>query len=230
VDDAITAFDSAANCELRAASLSVSPAQVAWKLNWFRGVNGTHTNEDAMLVFARNFFRNPKMLGSVIPSSRYLVSQLLRDVDWSEARVIVELGPGVGTITREVLKRMRPDAVLLAFEINDEFVRHLSNNIADPRLRVQHRSGAEVVDALAELQLGKADYVIAGIPFSIMSENDRSTVLLNCRAALHERGVMLVYQFSGRVGRDLTRLFARVRRIFEPRNIPPARVFHCYKQ
>lgn len=192
-------------------------------------MNGTHTNEDAVFVFARNFFRNPRMLGSVIPSSKYLVTQLLRDVNWEEARVVVELGPGVGTITREVLKRMRPDATLLAFEINDDFVRHLSENIVDPRLRVQHRSGAEVLDALRELSLNNADYVIAGIPFSIMTEHDRMAVLRNCHASLGERGVLLVYQFSGRVGRDLRKMFARIRRIFEPRNIPPARVFHCYK-
>lgn len=194
-----------------------------------RGVNGTQTSEDSVFVFARNFFRNPKMLGSVIPSSRYLVSGLLRKIDWANARVIVELGPGVGTITREILKRMRPDAVLLAFEVNGEFVRHLGETIDDPRLRVMHRSGAEVLDALRELHLGKADYAIAGIPFSIMTEEDRMAVLRNCHEALREGGVMLVYQFSGRVGADLEKLYPRVQRGFEPRNILPARLFHCVK-
>ena len=192
-------------------------------------VNGTQASGDSVFVFARNFFRNPKMLGSVIPSSRYLVSGLLRDVDWPNTRVVVELGPGVGTITREILKRMRPDATLLAFEINDEFVRHLGNTIDDPRLRVQHRSGAEVLDALRELRLGKADYVIAGIPFSIMTDQDRMTVLRNCHEALRERGVMLVYQFSGRVRSDLEKLYRRVHRVFEPRNVLPAQLFHCVK-
>jgi phospholipid N-methyltransferase len=140
--------------------------------------------EESTFVFARNFFKNPRMLGSVIPSSRYLVSQLLRDVDWQKARVIVELGPGVGTISSEILKRMRPDAVLVVFEINDDFVGHLRRNFHDPRLRVQHRSGAEVVEALRELGLGKADYALAGIPFSIMSDADRMSVLRNCKEAL----------------------------------------------
>lgn len=192
-------------------------------------MNGTQTSEDSVFVFARNFFRNPKMLGSVIPSSKYLVSGLLQNVDWANARVIVELGPGVGTITREILKRMRPDAVLLAFEINDEFVRHLGQTIDDPRLRVMHRSGAEVLDALQELHLGKADYAIAGIPFSIMTEEDRTSVLRNCHEALREGGVMLVYQFSGRVRADLEKLYGRVHRVFEPRNILPAQLFHCVK-
>ena len=108
------------------------------------------------------------MLGSLIPSSRFLVEQLLRDVRWSEARVIVEYGPGVGTISGEILKRMRSDATLVVFEINDEFVDMLSRRFGDPRLRVVHRSAAEVVPVLRELGLGQADYVISGIPFSIM--------------------------------------------------------------
>jgi len=47
------------------------------------------------------------MLGSVIPSSRFLVKYLMKQVDWNRARLLVEFGPGVGTITREILKRLR---------------------------------------------------------------------------------------------------------------------------
>jgi phospholipid N-methyltransferase len=181
------------------------------------------------LTFARNFFRNPRMLGSVIPSSRWLVEQLLRDVDWQRARVIVEFGPGVGTITREILARMRPDATLVAIEVNDEFVRVLRNGIADARLRVAHRSAADVNEILAGLGQPKADYLLAGIPFSILSDGDRASVLRAAYDALRDDGVMLVYQFSGRVRADLEKLFRTVHQRFEPRNILPARVFHCAK-
>jgi phospholipid N-methyltransferase len=181
------------------------------------------------LTFARNFFRNPRMLGSVIPSSRWLVDQLLRDVDWQRARVIVEFGPGVGTITREILARMRPDATLVAIELNDEFVRVLRQDIVDARLRVAHRSAADVNEILGALGQPKADYVIAGIPFSILSDADRASVLRAAYDALRDDGVMLVYQFSGRVRADLEKLFATVQQRFEPRNILPARVFQCAK-
>jgi phospholipid N-methyltransferase len=187
------------------------------------------SNGDSTFVFAKNFFKNPRMLGSVIPSSRFLINQLLRDVDWDKTRLVVEIGPGVGTISKEVLRRMRPDGTLLALEINDDFVKHLQQNFGDTRLRVQHRSGAEVNQALDEQLLGKADYVIAGIPFSIMTESDRMDVLRNCHAALRPGGTMLVYQFSPKVRADLERLFDRVHRMFEPRNILPAHVFHCLK-
>ena len=179
------------------------------------------------LTFARNFFRNPRMLGSVIPSSRWLVDQLLRDIDWDRARVIVEFGPGVGTITREILARMRPEATLVAIELNDDFVRLLRRSIHDSRLLVAHRSAGEVNEVLRELGQPKVDYVVAGIPFSILSDEDREAVLRAAHDALREDGVMLVYQFSGRVRADLERIFRVVHQTFEARNILPARVFHC---
>jgi len=73
-------------------------------------------------LFARNFLKHPNMLGWFLPSSRFLVERVLRQVDWVRARIIVEYGPGVGTFTWEILRRMRPDAILIALETNGAFV------------------------------------------------------------------------------------------------------------
>src|SRR5207248_5591745 len=72
------------------------------------------------LTFARQFVKNPKLVASVVPSSPFLVNHLMSLIDWKRTRVLVEYGPGLGTITEEVLKRMRPDAVLVAIELNQE--------------------------------------------------------------------------------------------------------------
>lgn len=186
-------------------------------------------NDGQALVFARNFFKNPRMLGSLVPSSRFLIKQLLRDVKWNDVRVIVEFGPGVGTISGEILKRMRPDAKLVVFEINDDFVRVLRNRFNDPRLHVLHRSAAEVQGGLRELGIDNADCAVAGIPFSIMKEVDRQAVIRNTHAALRSGGSFLVYQFSSRVRADLEKTFGPVHRGFQPLNILPARLFHCLK-
>jgi phospholipid N-methyltransferase len=137
----------------------------------------TPTRSEQIFLFARNFFKHPKMLGSLIPSSRFLIDRLLERVDWERARVIVEYGPGVGTITEEVLRRMRPDATLVVFETNGEFVRFLEESLADPRLHVIHGSAEDIGDVLARLECGPADYVISGIPFSTMPEDLRERIL-----------------------------------------------------
>src|SRR5579864_2908401 len=100
------------------------------------------------LLFARNFFRHPRMLGSIIPSSRFLIKQLLQPIDWDQAKVIVEYGPGVGGITAEILRRMRPDARLIAIETNPEFVKFLQRSLTDERLEVVEASAASVKEIL----------------------------------------------------------------------------------
>ena len=178
-------------------------------------------------LFAKNFFRHPKMLGSIIPSSRFLTSRLLGQVDWASADVIMEYGPGVGTFTAEILRHMRSDAVLIAVETNPEFVAFLRSSLPDPRLHVVHGSAAEVERVLSERGLAGADYVISGIPFSTLPEAEREAILRSTHRALQPRGAFLVYQFSPKVLPDLRRVFSRVTRSFEPLNLLPAQLFYC---
>lgn len=181
------------------------------------------------LLFARHFVRHPRMLGSVVPSSRYLVERLLRYVDWRRARVVVEYGPGVGTFTREILNRLRPHATLVVIEKNPAFVRYLQESLDDPRLQIVAGSAENVTQILLQLRLLQADYLIAGIPFSTLPGEDRRRILSASREVLAPSGEMLVYQFSGSVRGDLQATFERVSTGLEPRNFPPARWFRCRK-
>ena len=178
------------------------------------------------LLFALNFFKHPRMLGSLIPSSRFLIGQVLGQVDWAKARVIVEYGPGVGTITSHILRRMHPDAKLVVIEMNADFVRYL-RTIGDPRLHVVDGSAADVATVLRDLGLERADYVISGIPFSTMPPEVRDAILAATRDVLRPRGQFLVYQFSKDVEPHLKREFSQVRSGFEPLNVLPARLWFC---
>jgi phospholipid N-methyltransferase len=183
--------------------------------------------KSAIALFARNFFKYPAMLGSVIPSSPFLVKDLMGQVDWDRARVLVEFGPGVGTITREVLKRMKPDAVLLVIELNEDFVQYLGATIRDPRLRVVQGSAAHVRRILAEQGLAPADYIISSLPYSIMSEPLRQEIVFESRHALKAQGSLLVFQYNRRLLPYLESSFSSVKLNFQFFNILPALIFHC---
>jgi phospholipid N-methyltransferase len=178
-------------------------------------------------LFASNFVRHPYMLGSIIPSSRFLVNQVLKPVDWERARVIVEYGPGVGTFTGEILRRMRSDAQLVAIETNRDFVHFLRASLPDERLHVAHDSAAEVGAVLRRLGLPAPQYIISGIPLGSMPEAVRADIVDKTRAALAPGGAFLVYQFTARVLPVLRRAFGDVRRGFELYNLPPAQLFVC---
>jgi phospholipid N-methyltransferase len=180
-----------------------------------------------VLLFAGNFLRHPRMLGSIIPSSRFLIKQVLEPIAWERARVIVEYGPGVGNITAEILRHMRPDGHLVAIETNRDFVQYLQSAFRDPRLHVVHGSAADVNTILQQLGFGAASYIISGIPFSTMPESLRTDIVRKSRVALEPGGAFLVYQFSSRVLPDLQRTFEVVKRGFQPLNVLPAHLFVC---
>lgn len=186
-----------------------------------------HGRNGDVLLFARNFFRHPRMLGSIVPSSRFLIKQLLEPINWGRARVIVEYGPGVGTITAEVLRQLRADGTLIAIEMNPDFVRHLSSSIDDPRLRVVEGSAADVDEILRRCGFTRADYIISGIPFSTIAAPVREQILRKTCDVLEPGGAFLVYQFSTRVLQDLKRIFGYVGRKFQPLNVLPAHLFIC---
>jgi phospholipid N-methyltransferase len=180
-----------------------------------------------LFLFATNFFKHPKQLGSLIPSSRYLVNNLLSRIDWPTAKVIVEYGPGIGNMTQEILKRMNPDATLVAIEMNPEFVQFIERECPDPRLRVVCGSASDVRAILTELHLDRADYVISGIPYTGMPATVRQRILADTHELLRPQGGFLVYQFTRTVLPYLKPLFGSVQQDFELRNILPARLFHC---
>ena len=180
-----------------------------------------------LLLFGRNFIKHPRMLGSLIPSSRFLVNKVLGEVDWARARVFIEYGPGVGTFTTEILRRMRPDAVLVVLETNSDFVGFLKGKVRDPRLHVVHGSAAEADIALARLKLSHADYVISGIPYTTMPREVRDIILRKTHEMLHPNGAFLVYQFTRAVLPYLQEVFGKVHQDFEPLNVMPARLFYC---
>src|ERR1051325_3070622 len=93
-----------------------------------------------LFMFAKNVAKHPNMIGWMLPSSPFVVDEVLKQIDWQTARGIVEYGPGVGTFTHEILRRMHPDAKLVVFETNDEFYKYLTRSIHDPRCHLLHES------------------------------------------------------------------------------------------
>lgn len=181
----------------------------------------------AVALFARNFFKHPSMLGSVVPSSPFLVKDLMAQVDWERARVLVEYGPGVGTFTREILKRMRTDAVLVAIELNTDFVEYLRDHVRDPRFRVVQGSAARVRGVLAEQDLAHADYIISSLPYLNMTDSLRREILEESRRALRAEGSMLLFQYTRTILPYLKSSFGTVKLNFQLFNILPALIFHC---
>ena len=185
------------------------------------------TPQNSLWIFAKNFLQHPRMLGSVFPSSRFLIQRILDRIDWVAARVVVEYGPGVGNVSQELLRKLRPDGRLILIEMNSEFVELLRRRFIDRRVTVIQGSAADVRHVLRICNVEEADYVVSGIPYSTIPVELRRRILRESRAVVSEHGEVIVYQFMRTILPQLRDCFGRVEEEFEALNIPPARVWFC---
>ena len=149
---------------------------------------------------------------------------MLRPINFIEARTIVELGAGTGPFTRELLKRMHPEARLIVYETSSAFCKELEC-IGDPRLSVHNTSA---------LQIGSVgnsvDYVLSGLALANFSREDKTYLLEAIKQVLVPKGTYVQFQYTPESYRMLKRVFGSVRVGFEVRNLPPAFVYECRKQ
>jgi phospholipid N-methyltransferase len=179
--------------------------------------------------FLRGFFKNPVMVGSIIPSSKVLIEKMLAPVDWANTRLFVEYGPGVGTFTRPVLDLLGPDATLVTIDTNPDFTRYLKESIDDPRLVAVTGSAADVDKILEDRGLGAADYVLSGLPFSTLPPGIGAEIAEATSSVIRPGGAFLVYQFRPKVLHFIRPHFERIERGFEWVNVPPATLFWAYR-
>lgn len=180
--------------------------------------------------FLRGFLKHPVMVGSIIPSSRKLIDRMLGPVDWENTRLFVEYGPGVGTFTRPLLERLPANATLLTIDTNPEFTRYLKDSIDDERLLAVTGSAADVEKILADRNLGKADYVLSGLPFSTLPPGVGDAIAEATGKVVRAGGAFLVYQFSPKVLDFIKPHFERIDRGFEWINVPPATLFWAWRE
>jgi phospholipid N-methyltransferase len=180
--------------------------------------------------FLRGFIKHPRMVGSIIPSSRILINKMLAPVDWENTRVFVEYGPGVGTFTRPILDLLGPEATLVTIDTNPDFTAYLKGSIDDPRLVAVTGSAADVEKILDDRGLGKADFILSGLPFSTLPPGVGQAIAKATAEVIRPGGAFLVYQFSPKVRDFIAPHFERIERGFEWVNVPPATLFWAYRE
>jgi phospholipid N-methyltransferase len=106
-------------------------------------------------------------------------------MDFSRPRIIAEFGPGEGCHTREIARHLTPESRLLLFELDPEFAQHLANQFRhDARVTVLNIDAAHLTEALAARGLRHCDYVVSGIPFSILDPEKKRELLRRTYEAL----------------------------------------------
>ncbi len=180
-------------------------------------------------VFFRGFVEEPRMVGSIIPSSRFTVDKMLGPVDWNACELFVEYGPGVGTFCRPVLDRLRRDGTLIVIDTNPLYIDYLKHAIGDSRFHAVLGSAEDVEGIVRAHGFQHADYVLSGLPFSTLPAGVGPEIAAATHRVLRPGGAFLVYQFSARARDFMARHFRRIDRGFEWLNVLPCQLFWGWK-
>lgn len=172
-------------------------------------------------LFFKRFLQRPFQIASIVPSSRALVERVAEKIDFGRGRVIAEYGPGEGVHSREIARRMRPDSQLLLFELDPAFSRDLERQFADdPRVHVINLDAARLPSELRRRGIEHCDYILSGIPFSILKIDKKRALLRKTHDALAPGGRFIIYQVTNEL-KQHAKLFARAESEYFLQNIPP---------
>lgn len=148
-------------------------------------------------TFFISWLRNPLQVGAVAPSGSALARAMARGVGPGHEGLVVELGPGTGSLTGELLATgLAPDRLVLV-EKNLRFCEILCERY--PGVRII-RGGAETLrDLLTAADLwspGGAQAVVSGLPLLSMSREVQETILAQSHDLLSVDGRFVQFTYS----------------------------------
>ncbi|MFI5362602.1 MAG: class I SAM-dependent methyltransferase [Elusimicrobiota bacterium] len=190
---------------------------------------GAGVDEDGNFMGYVKSFLDDRSIGSVTPSSKYLVERMVKSAALEDARVVVEYGAAEGVITRDLLRKMRPDAKLIAVEFNEGFYASLRERVKDPRLVPVRGDVREIEKILAAQGLAKADRIVSGVPFALFTGRERHEILTKTSNLLSPGGRFVAFGYTTHLIPMLKDYFSDVDIQFELRNLPPSFVFTALK-
>jgi phosphatidylethanolamine/phosphatidyl-N-methylethanolamine N-methyltransferase len=173
------------------------------------------------VLFFKRFLQRPFQVASIIPSSKALVERVASKMDFSQPRVIAEYGPGEGVHSREIARRMTADSTLLLFELDPDLSRDLERQFAnDRRVHVINADAAELPNELKSRGISECDYILSGIPFSILEIEKKRALLRKTHEAIAPGGSFIIYQVTNELRQHAT-LFDTAASEYFLQNIPP---------
>jgi phosphatidylethanolamine/phosphatidyl-N-methylethanolamine N-methyltransferase len=155
-------------------------------------------------------------------------------IGWNGARAVLELGPGTGVFTAEILRRLIPGTRFLAIELNAQFVAQLRGRF--PGVEVCHDNVGNLEAICARLGIGGADAILSGLPWAAFPPGLQDQCLHAITRVLRPGGQFCTFAYLQGLCLPAGRRFRRLLGQHFPsversptvwRNLPPALVYRC---
>ncbi|RYF29087.1 MAG: SAM-dependent methyltransferase [Chloroflexi bacterium] len=176
--------------------------------------------------FFTQYIKNLRTVGAVAPSSPHLARKMVLPINFTDARVIVQFGPGTGSFTSEILQRRNDKTIVVLIEYNESFYETLVSKYRDEQGVYIYNGTAEDVDGILK-QYGlpqKVDYIVSGLPFASLPDKQSRAILDRAKNILGTDGTFITFQYTLLKKGLLDEYFNQIVISREWRNVPPAYV------
>lgn len=161
---------------------------------------------------------------------------MVRWIDWSTARGVVEYGPGTGVFTSAIVQQLQGDARFFAIERSAELAQLVRKRC--PQTSVHEDTVENVAKLCRQEGIESVDAIVCGLPWASFPESLQDTCLDAMMEVLRPGGQFVSFAYwqgmalpaAWRFKKKLNAYFSDVHRSRTVwRNLPPAFVYRCTK-
>jgi phospholipid N-methyltransferase len=150
-------------------------------------------------AFYGEYRRNRTDTGSIMPSSVFLARALTGDLRKSRGPArILEVGPGTGSVTLQILNDLLPEDRVDIVELNGQFVELLRRRFENEPAFCDRQQQVQIIHGPVEelTDTGSYDYIISSLPHNNFPSNLVRTIFRAYHRLLRPGGTLAYYEYS----------------------------------
>jgi phospholipid N-methyltransferase len=148
--------------------------------------------------FYRQFREQYRTTGSILPSSRALARAMTRPMRRAKPpRRILEVGPGTGAVTAEIVRQLRRGDQLDIVEINADFVAYLGQRFSEEPDFRKRRGQSRIMHCPLQEVPGEHgyDFMISGLPLNNFSLDLVENIYRSYERLLKPDGTLTCFEY-----------------------------------
>ncbi|THV23984.1 phospholipid N-methyltransferase PmtA [Peteryoungia ipomoeae] len=130
---------------------------------------------DEEIRFFKGMMQGPKTVGAIVPTSSVTARKMASVINPQSGLPVLELGPGTGVITKQILARGIPAEKIYSIEYSEDFYQRLTQDY--PGVNFIHGDAFDIEATLGSMANQTFDCVISAVPMLSFPMSSRITLL-----------------------------------------------------
>jgi phosphatidylethanolamine/phosphatidyl-N-methylethanolamine N-methyltransferase len=179
---------------------------------------------DEEIRFFKGMMQGPKLVGAIVPTSSVTAKRMASVIEPKSGLPVLELGPGTGVITKQILARGVPAEKIVSVEYSEDFYRRLVEDYAG--VNFIHGDAFDLKNILGDFADKTFDCVISAVPMLSFPMEARIQLLEDLLSRIPEGRPVVQITYG-----PISPIIAKPDRYhiqhfdFVVRNIPPAQLW-----